>query len=566
MKKITFLLAFLCVGISFGQSAGITIQINEIDVDQNATDTMEFIELLAQPNTSLDGHILVFFNGNNDQSYRTVDLAAVTTDTDGFAIIGGNMVPGADITLGASNVIQNGADAIAVYFANPADFPNGTPATATGVIDAVVYDTNDADDAGLLAIFGGIQINENENGMAETESLQRDSNGNFCTAIPTLRATNTECNTPCPLAIIVTSVTCDAITDGFDTYTTTLNFTGGGTNTYTLSSTEGTISGDNPSMVTNGQIIITNVTEGVDFDFMIMGGNCDILNTINAEICAPVSEVSSIAALRASTLDAFYTLTGEAFITFQQDFRNQKFIQDQTAAILIDDNPGVITTVYDIGDGISGITGFLTQFQGMLQFQVTEDPGPATTTETDFTPENVTVAQLTANPDDYESELVVLEIAFIDTSQNEVWVVGTEYPMIEDGSGDEYIFRTSFFDVNYIGEQVTSEVFITGIITERNDGNFFITARSSEDFNSLANVTQNSIEGFSLSPNPAKTTVSFSSLYMGTFDVTVFDVVGKEVLTAPAVHTLNVGSLPSGIYLVRVTQAGAVAVSKLVIK
>ena len=50
------------------------------------------------------------------------------------------------------------------------------PATDAGLVDAVVYGTSDADDAGLLAALGQTtQWDENENGAKDTESLQFDA-------------------------------------------------------------------------------------------------------------------------------------------------------------------------------------------------------------------------------------------------------------------------------------------------------------------------------------------------------------------------------------------------------
>ena len=78
MKKITLLLALMAASISFGQ-----VSINEIDSDQTGTDMTEFVELLSDnPSQSLDGYILVFFNGNNpvNGSYNVIDLNGFTTD------------------------------------------------------------------------------------------------------------------------------------------------------------------------------------------------------------------------------------------------------------------------------------------------------------------------------------------------------------------------------------------------------------------------------------------------------------------------------------------------------
>ena len=42
---------------------------------------------------------------------------------------------------------------VAIYFGDDTDFPNGTALTTSDLIDAVVYDTDDADDPGLLVLL-----------------------------------------------------------------------------------------------------------------------------------------------------------------------------------------------------------------------------------------------------------------------------------------------------------------------------------------------------------------------------------------------------------------------------
>ncbi|MEF3695223.1 MAG: chitobiase/beta-hexosaminidase C-terminal domain-containing protein [Candidatus Cloacimonadota bacterium] len=108
-------------------------------------------------------------------------------------------------------------------------------------------------------------------------------------------------------------------------------------------------------------------------------------------------EVTNIAALRASaTGTTVYKLTDEAVLTFQQTNRNQKYIQDDTAAILIDDATGVITTSYNLYDGITGIVGTIGLYNGMLQFTPTQNPGAATSTGNTVIPEVRTLASLTS--------------------------------------------------------------------------------------------------------------------------------------------------------------------------
>ena len=60
-----------------------------------------------------------------------------------------------------------------------ADFPNDTPVTTVNLIDALVYDTNDGDDSGLLVLLnpGQPQVNEDGAGDKDNHSNQRCPDG-----------------------------------------------------------------------------------------------------------------------------------------------------------------------------------------------------------------------------------------------------------------------------------------------------------------------------------------------------------------------------------------------------
>ncbi len=76
-------------------------------------------------------------------------------------------------------LLQNGADAAALYAGNAADFPPGTPVTTANLLDALVYDTGDADDPGLLVLLnpGQPQVDEAGRGNPAGQSSGRCPNG-----------------------------------------------------------------------------------------------------------------------------------------------------------------------------------------------------------------------------------------------------------------------------------------------------------------------------------------------------------------------------------------------------
>src|SRR3954453_8931880 len=114
--------------------------INEIDANQTgSTDPFEFVELAGPANLSLNGLVVVFFNGNTDTSYRAFDLDGYQLGPTGYFLIGNaSVVPTPDIIF-PDTTLQNGPDAVALYTANGADFPNGTPVTSANLLDAICY-------------------------------------------------------------------------------------------------------------------------------------------------------------------------------------------------------------------------------------------------------------------------------------------------------------------------------------------------------------------------------------------------------------------------------------------
>lgn len=156
------------------------VLINEIDADTPGSDTAEFIELYdgGLGNTDLTGLALVMYNGHDDRAYYAVDLDGMRTNGAGYVVIGNDGVAGraADLPTG---MLQNGADAVALYAGDATAFPNGAVLNANGLLDAIVYGTNDATDVGLLALLlaGETQVDEAGRGAADLHSSGRCPDG-----------------------------------------------------------------------------------------------------------------------------------------------------------------------------------------------------------------------------------------------------------------------------------------------------------------------------------------------------------------------------------------------------
>ncbi len=129
------------------------------------TDAAEFIELYdgGVGNTSLTGLVVVFYNGSMIYPMLRMiwmDIQPMQMDILFLAMLRFPVW----IWCSRGNLLQNGQDAVALYAANGADFPNNTPVTTSNMIDAIVYDTDDPDDPGLLILLNSGQPQVNENG------------------------------------------------------------------------------------------------------------------------------------------------------------------------------------------------------------------------------------------------------------------------------------------------------------------------------------------------------------------------------------------------------------------
>lgn len=264
--------------------------------------------------------------------------------------------------------------------------------------------------------------------------------------------------------------------------------------------------------------------------------------------------VNTISELRNSTQGESYTLSGEAILTFQQNFRNQKFIEDETAAILIDDPESIITTNYTQGDGITGITGILSSFSGMIQFRPSIDPGEASSTGNVLEPQLISIDELNTNPEQYESEFVqIQEAVTIDTSNSADWIVGTIYQLTAEDSS--FNFRTSFFDVDYINSPVpTEETLVSGIITERQDlGGYFITSLNSENIETALGINDINLVKFSIYPNPTVDVLNIgSNLNNEVLNIKIINNRGRTVIKQTSSGPIDVTVLSNGNYFIQI--------------
>ncbi|WP_372938338.1 DUF5689 domain-containing protein [Seonamhaeicola sp.] len=275
-------------------------------------------------------------------------------------------------------------------------------------------------------------------------------------------------------------------------------------------------------------------------------------------------QVADLAALRADVIangaGSTYELLSTPTVTYSRSSRNQKYIQDGTAGILIDDNSGTITETYADGDGISNLVGTASEYLGVLQFIPSQDATKVASTA--VTPETVTISTLLTDWEDYESELIkITGVTFTDAGST--FASSTDYD-ISDGSTIN--FRTNFSEVNYIGETIPSGSNDIVVLVSEYNGTPQVVARSLSDFTLDSKTFE--ISNFEMYPNPTDLGyINISSRSSSAMSVTVFDLLGKQLINKTLSNkTLDVSNLNTGVYLLKVAQDNATITKRLVIK
>ncbi|XP_054699285.1 uncharacterized protein LOC129213385 isoform X1 [Grus americana] len=153
--------------------------INEVNPDNpGGGEDAEYIELFYTGRTRFDlrGYWLVLYNGKNSQAYRVLDLSGHHTDELGYFLVGSSAMSPAPMIRLPPNTIQNGADAVALYYSNTTLYAVNTAVTAEGLVDAVVYTSRmpeKADQLVKVLVPGQSILYENDSHSTEDESLSR---------------------------------------------------------------------------------------------------------------------------------------------------------------------------------------------------------------------------------------------------------------------------------------------------------------------------------------------------------------------------------------------------------
>ena len=575
MKKIYFLLFTL---ISFAAFSQTTVFVNELHYDNASTDIDEAVEIAGPAGTDLTSWTIVKYNGSNNLQYGTENLSGTISDQQaGYGTLNflvssfQNGSPDAIALVNDSGVVVQFLSYEGVITA--ADGPaNGMTSTDIGVAETsstpVGHSLQLVGTGDTYEEFTWATTMANTNGAINTGQTFSASN------TPTLTIT-----APSDGAVFnpgTSSVTLSISVQNFVVDQTPGNGgTGDGHIHWTIDSGSGDVAqpmkfdaNDESIPVTDGGSYFI-IMELVDNDHNPIGVTAFVGFDVSS-----ATQVADIAALRADVLlngtGMFYELMNSPTVTYVRPpaNRNQKYIQDGSAGILIDDNNDIITTTFAIGDGMSGLIGQTSEFNGVLQFVPLADA--SVVAGATITPEVVTIATLLTSWEDYESELIQINDAFF-TEAGGSFATSTNYTLndpsfLQGGGGSSMTFRTNFAEVDYIGQPIpVGNVPVVALVLEFG-GAPQVTARSLTD----VTLTVDSFEStnFNIYPNPVSNGILNGARKSNeAITIAIFDILGKQVISETLSHSnLNISSLNTGIYIMKITQNGNTITKKLVVR
>lgn len=290
------------------------------------------------------------------------------------------------------------------------------------------------------------------------------------------------------------------------------------------------------------------------------------VNTTVTFTIANYNIVANLAALRADVIlngaGKYYQVSSNPVITYARTTRNQKYIQDASAGILIDDLPVTISTPMVAGDAISDLKGQTSLFSGVLQFLPLENATIASSGNT-VTPEIVTATAIANNVENYESELVQINNSTFTTADGIITFAANLNYNLNDGA--DITFRTMFAEADYIGQVVPTGVGNRAVLVAEFNGVPQVVSRSTAEV-TLSSSSFSQIEGLKMYPNPTKNNLFIETSLNSDINVSIVNMIGKEVVNTKVINnTVNVSNLTSGIYIVKITEEGKTSTKKLIV-
>lgn len=190
----------------------------------------------------------------------------------------------------------------------------------------------------------------------------------------------------------------------------------------------------------------------------------------SATVAIPVANIAELRQVDMTNPEiarATYKLTGECFVSHLYKDGDAKYIyiQDHSSAATLWDMNQDIATEYVTGDKLSNLYVTLEKISGTLMLLPAADPGAPLSQHNEIIPQEVTLAELAANPENYEARLItVKEVSFFNR-ENENQGIFTEGTQNKISQGETEATMRVFKGADFLGQTIPAKATLTGIST-----------------------------------------------------------------------------------------------------
>ena len=390
--------------------------------------------------------------------------------------------------------------------------------------------------------------------------------------------------TACALTLGAEIASCDTSTLSLDTYSVTFPFTGGNTASYTLSTTNGTIGGDNPNSVASGNITITGITENTNITFTVSGG-CDIVKNILSPECKPINPLPYT--------EHFNYTAGNSLGT-EQMWTN---VNTGDNVLAVSGNltySGITSSGNSIsfsGAGIETFTPFTATTSGTVYYSFLMNITDMANVTVDGTA--TYFAGLTDSAKSYMGRLFVKKNGTQYQLGLDSASTTTNYDATLRNAGDVvYVVMGYDFTANTLSAWLNPDLSTftaatpttltnTPAVAIANLGGFILRQDGVSSTPTITidelkisitapslSVQQNKIAGLNMYPNPVKNgNLYITSNSSNSKIIAIYDILGKQVLNSKTSNnTVNVANLKGGAYIIKITEEGKTDTRKLIIE
>ncbi|HOO99286.1 MAG TPA: DUF5689 domain-containing protein [Bacteroidales bacterium] len=317
-------------------------------------------------------------------------------------------------------------------------------------------------------------------------------------------------------------------------------------------------------------IIPGDALYGTQYQIRISDASNAAVNSVSGDFTLIAVATSLTDLKNRCIINDIVKISSEVTVTFLRSSanRNQKYIQDSGAGLLIDDASAILTTPLAVGDNIQNLEGKLGYYNGMNQIVPTKTTVSVASSGNTPVVTSVTIAEITASFDPYEARLVKLVNVNFPIADGSATFGSEKTYDLTDGVNTIKFFTFEAPESDIVGSIIPMGNYdVTGLAMRYNT-TVEIASRTLNDLSVVTGI-ENALQrdDIKVYPVPASSLLNLSNV-PGLRSVEVLDIAGKVIKTintsSDEVVGIPVSGLTRGTYILKINTTEGTLVRRFV--